>query len=230
MDSKQHPCQNHCRPQTIPASTSSIAARKHKFDGVTASSYSLRAHSPNSRVQFRGLKSARLVSSGQIFAFPGQFRLLESSPSLYTMSAARLPEAPTPYEPFSPLRATSTGKEFLAVVLISTQMHDGSQVPQPLAWSVIAAPTRSSALCSIGGAHVSVITQFDGLVFKAFEGTRVAGRIYPSGFPIPVPACCRDAGKRNRKSAAGRVPGRGVAGAFSGMGRVGQMTMAGNPR
>jgi hypothetical protein len=130
-------------------------SRKHKFDGVTASSYSLRAHSPNSRVQFRGLKSARLVSSGQIFAFPGQFRLLESSPGLYTMSAARLPEAPTPYVPF-PLRATSTGKEFLAVVLISTQMHDGSQVPQPLAWSVIAAPTRSRGPCSIEGTHVQM--------------------------------------------------------------------------
>jgi hypothetical protein len=125
-------------------------SRKHKFGGVTASSYSLRAHSPNSRVQFRGLKSARLVSSGQIFAFPGQFRLLESSPSLYTISAARLPEAPTPYEPFPPSGLPRPGKNSWLLCQFRRRWHDGSQVPQPLAWSVIAA-LRAQAPCAASG-------------------------------------------------------------------------------
>src|SRR6516225_3298093 len=44
---------------------------------------------------------------------------------------------------------------------------------------------------------LSAITQFDGPVFRAFEGHAFgADGADPADFPIPVPGRCRDAGKR----------------------------------
>jgi len=50
----------------------------------------------------------------------------------------------------------------------------------------------------VAGGRLSAIRQFDGPVFTAFDG-QGRGTSVPSwpDFPIPVPARCRDGGKRN---------------------------------
>ena len=56
---------------------------------------------------------------------------------------------------------------------------------------------------TVGVVEVSAITQFDGLVFRAFDGHGWGAGPWRD-FPVPVPERCRDAGKRNGKSALGR--------------------------